>query len=141
MRPIVYRGWVYGIQSGQFIKIGFAYSIARRLREMRLYNPHPLKVVLRRRCESPRFVEQRMHTILKPRALGREWFDVTPEQAREAVTIALQDEDGRREAQIKWENQSGEIAEQRAQRLLARPIPNPRIVKRKLQPRWVGNGE
>ena len=75
-------GWVYGIQSAPFIKIGVAHNIRVRLHAMRLHNPHPLTVVLRRRCENPYWIERRMHQILASHALGREWFDITPEQAR-----------------------------------------------------------
>ena len=88
-------GYVYGIQSGLFIKVGMTKNIRLRLREMNLYNPHPCKVVVRRRCEHPRAVEKRIHELLAKHAIGREWFVATPQQVREAASIAQKEERNR----------------------------------------------
>lgn len=147
MTPIVYRGWVYGIQSGQFIKVGIASNIPRRMHAMRLHNPHQLHVVLRRRCESPLFVERRMHEILKPHALGREWFDVTPAQVRAAADIALQDEAARRVTQLMWESESAEKADRRLARSTEKRLANEartvkkRVAKIKLRPGYETGAE
>jgi hypothetical protein len=107
-------GWVYGIQSGPFIKVGVGNSIQARLRTMNLYNPHPCKVVLRRQCDEPYFVEKRIHELLKLHSIGREWFAATALQVREAAKIAFKDLVAKRYAQIKWEKESAERAERRA---------------------------
>lgn len=106
-------GWVYGIQSFQLIKIGVAHNIRVRLHAMKLHNPHPLKVVLRRRSENPYLIERLMHRILAPRALGREWFDISPEQAREAANLAIAEGEVLRVEQVQWEMESAQRAEMR----------------------------
>lgn len=83
--------YIYGIQSGQFIKVGAADDIKRRLHTFRLHNPHPLKVVLRRIVKENYWVEKRMHQLLAQYAIGREWFDCSPEQVREAFDTALKE--------------------------------------------------
>jgi hypothetical protein len=64
-----------------------------------------------------------MHDLLKDHALGREWFDVTPEQVRTAAETALKDEADRRVAQHEWEAMSAEKAELRTRRRLAKMGP------------------
>jgi hypothetical protein len=86
-QPNLSKRYVYGIQSGQFIKIGVAVDIAKRLNIMKLSNPHPLKVVFRRQMYAAFHCERKMHELLKPKALGREWFDVTIEEVRAAAAI------------------------------------------------------
>lgn len=83
--------YVYGIQSGLFIKIGVAGNIKARLETMNLYNPHPCKVVARRVTEYAYLVEKRVHKILEPYAIGREWFMVDAKLVRAALTIAIRD--------------------------------------------------
>lgn len=83
--------WLYGIQSGLFIKVGVANNINDRLRTMNLYNPHPCKVVAKRRIECAYHAERRVHQILKPYAIGREWFAVDAPLVRAAMTIAIRD--------------------------------------------------
>jgi len=85
--PPLSARYVYGIQSGQFIKIGVATNMSKRLSDMRLANPHPLKVVLKRRLCAAFYCERKMHEILKPKALGREWFNVSVEEVLAAAEI------------------------------------------------------
>ena len=82
---------VYGIQCGEFIKIGVATHIERRLKTMVLYNPMPLKIVLRRQPMESYWMEKRMHVLLAEHSVGREWFRITPEKAREVYAAALED--------------------------------------------------
>lgn len=107
-------GWVYGIQSGSLIKIGITSSMSQRLRAMRLHNPHPLRIVLRRRCEDCYFVERRMHKLLEAGAKGREWFTASPDQVREAYKVAHADMRVHLLQQELWERESAERAEKRA---------------------------
>jgi hypothetical protein len=87
IRPQLSERYVYGIQSGQFIKIGVAVDIAKRLDTMRLSNPHPLAVVFKRKMKAAYFCEKKMHEVLRPKSLGREWFNVTVEEVRQAALI------------------------------------------------------
>lgn len=84
-----YSMYLYGIQSGLFIKIGVSRDIPQRLNHMNLYNPHPCKVVLRRLCTDTFWVEKRMHAVLAPYALGREWFMIDAALARATATIVF----------------------------------------------------
>lgn len=84
-------GWVYGIQSGIFIKVGKAVDIRARLNTFRLHNPHQLKVVLKRQVESPFWIEARMHRILAEFSIGREWFRCAPIDVKEAFVVAADD--------------------------------------------------
>jgi hypothetical protein len=84
--PLAAR-YVYGIQSGQFIKIGVATNVAQRMKAMRLLNPHPLKIVLKRRLCAAFYCEKKMHEILAQKAVGREWFEVSVEEVLAAAEI------------------------------------------------------
>lgn len=82
--------WLYGIQSGLFIKVGCANSIPARLKLMNLYNPHPCKVVMRRNLYGDAYwVERRMHEALKPYAIGREWFTADVALVKAVLTVVL----------------------------------------------------
>lgn len=100
--------WLYGIQSGLFIKVGVARNINDRLRTMNLYNPHPCKVVAKRHIECAYHAERRVHQILKPYAIGREWFLVDASLVRAAMTIAIRDV---RAEQRAWEEECERRAE------------------------------
>jgi T5orf172 domain len=108
------EAWVYGIQSGAFIKIGVANDIAARIRTFKLYNPHPYRTVLRQPCTDAYFVERRMHELLRASAIGREWFAISPKEVRAAIKIALQDEAVHLESQREWERQSSKRVRARA---------------------------
>lgn len=77
--------WLYAIQCGQFIKIGVTTNLAKRLHDMRLLNPYPVKVIIRRRIHAAFHCERKMHEIFSDKAIGREWFEVTPEEALAAL--------------------------------------------------------
>lgn len=91
MRRNLYMAWVYGIQSGLFIKIGWAHNVADRLRTMNLYNPHPCKVVMRRHVEDYGWIEKRMHRVLAPYSVGREWFLCDAALVRAAMDVVMQE--------------------------------------------------
>lgn len=96
-------GWLYGIQSGLFIKVGVANNIKTRLHQMNLLNPHPCKVVVRRQVANVWRVERRMHEMLAPYAIGREWFMCDPPVVRTALTAVLKEVAQWRLDQILWE--------------------------------------
>lgn len=80
---------LYGIQCGEFIKIGISRNIPFRLNSLKLGNPMPCKVVLRRNPPYAGWLERRMHQHLAERAVGREWFRLTPQEAREAYNLLV----------------------------------------------------
>lgn len=83
--------YIYGIQSGHLIKVGATDDIQKRLGLFRLYNPHPLKVVLRRTVKENYWIERRIHKELAQYAVGREWFDCSPERVRVAFDASLRE--------------------------------------------------
>lgn len=112
--------WIYGIQSGLFIKIGIANDIRARLNIMNLYNPHPCKIVVRRRVTEARWVEMRMHEALKPYALGREWFAADVTLVRSALTVILRQLAKKRNDQILWQAECERKAQDRKTRKLSK---------------------
>ena len=87
--PQLSQRYVYGIQSGQFIKVGVSLSIKRRLDDMRLLNPHPATVVYKRKMYAAYHCEKKMHEVLAPKSIGREWFDATLDEVRAAAKIGF----------------------------------------------------
>lgn len=81
--------FVYGIQCGQFIKVGVTRDLTKRLHDMRLLNPHPITVILQRKIRAPFFCEQKMHEILSHKAIGREWFNATSDEVLAAYEVGL----------------------------------------------------
>jgi Meiotically Up-regulated Gene 113 (MUG113) protein len=109
--------WLYGIQSGLFIKVGVAKNITTRLRQMNLYNPHPCKVVAKRNLPNAYQVEKRMHQVLAPYAIGREWFLIDVSLVRAAMTVVIKEVDAAQRAWI------AECARKAADRESARGLP------------------
>lgn len=105
-------GWVYGIQCREFIKVGCTQDMRRRFEEMRLANPFPLKVILKRQTRHPRRLEAFVHRHLTHVAIGREWFMATPAQVREAADSGMAD-------LYKWLNEQQEWEMFSARRVLA----------------------
>jgi hypothetical protein len=81
--------WVYGVQCGQFIKVGVAKDIDKRLHSMRLLNPHPVSVIYRRKMKAAFYCERKIHAILADKAIGREWFEVSPDEVKAAAIIGV----------------------------------------------------
>jgi T5orf172 domain len=100
--------WVYGIQSQQFIKIGVANSISVRMRQFRAGNPHLLRLVIQRQVPEAYWLEKRLHQILVHRSVGREWFEITIDEGRAAMKIAMTELQLYRKKQAEWEQQSSE---------------------------------
>jgi hypothetical protein len=83
------QNFVYGIQSGQFIKIGVARDIAKRMTIMRLHNPHGCTLVFRRWTYCAYHCERTMHEVLAAKSIGREWFEVTVQEVRAASRVGI----------------------------------------------------
>jgi hypothetical protein len=108
-------GYVYGIQSDHLIKVGAADDIRRRLHTFQLYNPHPVKIVLRRFVKENYWLEKRMHKLLAQYAVGREWFDCSPEHVRDAFETSLKELIARRHQIVGtpkgWKDDSRAVAQ------------------------------
>lgn len=107
-------GWVYGIKSGEFIKVGVATDIKARLHQFRLHNPHELKVIFRKFVHDPYWFEKRMHHLLNAHAKGREWFVCDVATVKEAGKVVLQELAVRTKEQQAWEAYSATRVEARA---------------------------
>jgi len=83
--------WVYGIQSAEFIKIGVARDVEGRMYGMQIGNPIRLRIVMRHHVSETRWIERRMHKILREHSVGGEWFRISVEHARSAFKVALSD--------------------------------------------------
>ena len=87
------RFWIYvlGHEDGPQ-KVGFSNDPDTRARTLKVAGrPH---FIVHYRHEVPphdvRFIEQLAHHLLEDKALGREWFDVTPDEAARAVASAVE---------------------------------------------------
>jgi hypothetical protein len=78
---------LYFIESGEFVKVGIAEDLGRRLFTLQLGNPLVLKVGARRTIPRPlqRQVERLVHQALSEWSIGREWFRLS---AKNAVRLA-----------------------------------------------------
>jgi len=81
-------GFVYGIKSLDLIKVGVVADIEKRMKIMRLHNPHGCELVFYRRTFAPYTFEKRMHELLADKAVGREWFRASLEDVRQASLTA-----------------------------------------------------
>lgn len=111
--PPLSARFVYAIQSGEFIKIGVATNIPQRLNTMRLLNPHPINLVMKRRLCAAFYCERKMHEILKSKAVGREWFKATVEEVLAAADIG---------AAYAIEVHRGRVARERADQKMTRRL-------------------
>lgn len=68
--------FLYGFQCGPYVKVGISHDIKKRLRQMKLFNPFKVKIVLQRRIltRHARNIEGCVHKFLGECAMGREWF-------------------------------------------------------------------
>jgi hypothetical protein len=83
--------YLYGFQCGQWIKVGITQNVARRLKQMRLHNPYPITIVMRRPvlARHARRVEILVHRCLQRHAVGREWFTASIEDIKRYATAAI----------------------------------------------------
>ena len=81
MRDDMQRGWVYFIECGDFIKIGFTVqSIEKRLSGIRSGNPFPVRLLYVR--QTVKRWEREMHERFAHIRHQREWFKKAPEIIR-----------------------------------------------------------
>lgn len=87
------RAYIYGIQSGLFIKVGWTRNLEQRLHLFQAGNPHPIRIAVHRTVRSDIVcrVENRTHYLLHKYAIGREWFMTDVGTVRQAIKQALAD--------------------------------------------------
>lgn len=80
--------FVYILQCEQFVKVGIATDVPKRVASLQPGNPFPIKV-LRKVLYPSRLqallVERTVHHVLAPHRLFSEWFTCEPTKAREAL--------------------------------------------------------
>ena len=84
--------WVYGIQSAEFIKIGVARDVEGRMYGMQIGNPIRLRIVMRHHVSETRWIERRMHKILREHSVSDMHLHIKEETARLAELERLGDE-------------------------------------------------
>lgn len=76
--------FIYFVSAGDLVKVGIATDVDARLAGLRAGAPVGLK--LRGTREVPRLfgiqIERQIHAALSEHAIGREWFKITPKEAR-----------------------------------------------------------
>lgn len=74
---------LYFIESGEFVKVGLADDVQRRLHDLQLGNPLPLRLAHRRTIPRAlnKQVERLVHGRLGEWSVGREWFRLTAKAA------------------------------------------------------------
>lgn len=78
--------WVYVIASGKDerpVKIGVSRDVPARIKAFEAGNPHGLRAISTHAISTAmaRQVERRLHDMFVQAALGREWFDITADEA------------------------------------------------------------
>lgn len=66
--------WVYIIQCGEFIKIGIAEDVSKRLATLQTGSPHKLTLLRKFKSSNAERVEQELHEKLGKHHHRNEWF-------------------------------------------------------------------
>lgn len=68
---------LYVVECAGFYKIGFAKDVERRVRDFKIGNPLPIRIVLRRTVRGADInrAERQVHEVLADYRLEGEWFD------------------------------------------------------------------
>ena len=73
--------FVYLLKAGDFVKIGIADDVARRLVQLQTGNPIRIKLAAMLLVKCPLHVERSIHAVLKPLRASGEWFFVSDADA------------------------------------------------------------
>lgn len=79
-------GWVYFIQAGDAVKIGYSSGVTKRMQSMQTGNHHGL--VLLAQISGDRALERQYHTRFAKFRIKGEWFHAVPPIMKEASTIS-----------------------------------------------------
>jgi hypothetical protein len=82
--------YVYLLRVGQgHYKVGVSSNVSSRVRALQNSNPKPISVVTTRLVDDAYRVEKDIHEFLANRHVGdgREWFELTPEEALDMAVI------------------------------------------------------
>jgi hypothetical protein len=71
------------------LKIGVAISIEKRLASLQVGHPQRLRILGEWQHKRPYIVEEHAHRALAKERMCGEWFDVSLQEATEAVTVAV----------------------------------------------------
>lgn len=86
-------GYVYALRCGELVKIGITTDLARRVREVNMHNPFPVRAEMCRAIEREyiRVIERAIHGRLDASRVTGEWFRATKQEVRSAMAWALRE--------------------------------------------------
>lgn len=112
---------VYIIQSATYCKVGIANDVKRRLSMFAAGNPHELVLRGSYRFQSRMYAllaERTSHRVLAEWSIGREWFAVDPELAKNAVTHVVA---GVRQVVKRWHREDAQVEREHWRRMKSDP--------------------
>ena len=83
MKPSDFVAYVYAIRAGDYVKIGVARNVKRRLLEMQIGCPYELRIVYAWPRSDPFGYEAWLHKQLHDKHYRGEWFILTDEDLSE----------------------------------------------------------
>lgn len=91
--PVEYHkgGWVYFIQSGEFVKIGISQDVTKRLQTLQTASPYPMKVIKKLAVPYPASAEFRLHRYYADRRRAGEWFALTADDIANIMEFESKD--------------------------------------------------
>lgn len=82
--------FVYVIQSGQFIKIGFSANVEQRVASLQTNLPEKITIIRRWSTPYAHEIEQKAHRLLKHYRVYGEWFSIKPRIATLLITKLIE---------------------------------------------------
>lgn len=81
------RKCVYLIEAGEYLKVGVALNPHKRIRDLQVANPEPLRLVavMEPSTHDAATMERHIHFVLSEYRVGGEWFKITPKAALERL--------------------------------------------------------
>jgi hypothetical protein len=82
-------GYVYLVQAGDFIKVGIARDVKRRIDLMQVGCPFKIELIAAIPCADPRKIERALHDKLKPYHSRGEWYVALRSEVDAAVAAVI----------------------------------------------------